>query len=77
MAATGMRPGTEAEFLEWRHIDVEIRDGKPVLHSRLQKGKRGARNFVAHNSCWLLLEKLRMSSPDLSIMTLKKFSKNA
>ena len=27
MAATGMRPGTEAEFLEWRHIDVEVRDG--------------------------------------------------
>ena len=59
MAATGMRPGTEAEFLEWRHIDVEIRDGQPVLHFRLQRGKRGARNFVAHNSCWLLLERLR------------------
>ena len=51
MAATGMRPGTEAEFLEWRHIDVEIRDGQPVLHFRLQRGKRGPRNFVAHNSC--------------------------
>ena len=75
MAATGMRPGTEAEFLEWRHIDVEIRDGKPVLHLRLQKGKRGARNFVAHNSCWLLLEKLRMTSPDLRDMTLQEVLK--
>ena len=71
MAATGMRPGTEAEFLEWRHIDVEIRDGQPVLHFRLQKGKRGPRNFVAHNSCWLLLERLRQLSPDLSGMTLE------
>lgn len=71
MAATGMRPGTEAEFLEWRHIDVEIRDGQPVLHFRLQKGKRGPRNFVAHNSCWLLLERLRQLSPDLSDMTLE------
>ncbi len=70
MAATGMRPGTEAEFLEWRHIDVEIRDGQPVLHFRLQRGKRGPRNFVAHNSCWLLLERLRQLSPDLSGMTL-------
>ena len=33
MAATGMRAGTEAEFLEWRHIDVEVRDGQPVLHA--------------------------------------------
>jgi integrase len=70
MAATGMRPGTEAEFLEWRHIDVEIRDGQPILHFRLQRGKRGPRNFVAHNSCWLLLERLRQLSPDLSGMTL-------
>ena len=75
MAATGMRPGTEAEFLEWRHIDVEIRDGQPVLHFRLQKGKRGARNFVAHNSCWLLLERLRQLSPDLSGMTLEEVLK--
>jgi integrase len=71
MAATGMRPGTEAEYLEWRHIDVEIRDGQPILHFRLQRGKRGPRNFVAHNSCWLLLERLRQLSPDLSGMTLE------
>ena len=75
MAATGMRPGTEAEFLEWRHIDVEMRDGQPVLHFRLQKGKRGARNFVAHNSCWLLLEKLRQMSPDLAHLSLQQLLK--
>ena len=75
MAATGMRPGTEAEFLEWRHIDVEIRDAQPILHLRLQRGKRGARNFVAHNSCWLLLERLRQLSPDLNHMTLEEVLK--
>jgi hypothetical protein len=75
MAATGMRPGTEAEYLEWRHIDVEVRDGQPVLHFRLQRGKRGARNFVAHNSSWLLLERLRQLSPDLSSMTLEEVLK--
>jgi len=75
MAATGMRPGTEAEYLEWRHIDVEIRDAQPVLHFRLQRGKRGARNFVAHNSCWLLLERLRQLSPDLSHLTLEEVLK--
>lgn len=75
MAATGMRPGTEAEYLEWRHIDVEIRNGQPILHFRLQKGKRGPRNFVAHNSCWLLLERLRQLSPDLKDLTLEEVLK--
>ena len=65
MAATGMRPGTESEFLEWKHIDVEFRDGQPILHFRLQRGKRGKRNLVAHNSCWLLLEKLKELDPQL------------
>ena len=55
--------------------DVEVRDGQPVLHFRLQRGKRGARNFVAHNSCWLLLERLRQLSPDLSSMTLEEVLK--
>lgn len=76
MAATGMRPGTESEHLEWRHIDVEIRDGQPILHFRLQRGKRGARNLVAHNSCWLLLERLRQLSPDLKNMTLEQVLKS-
>lgn len=75
MDATGVRPGTEAEFLEWRHIDVEVSDGQPVLHFRLQRGKRGARNFVAHNSCWLLLERLRQLSPDLADMALEEVLK--
>jgi integrase len=70
-----MRAGTEAEFLEWRHIDVEIRDKQPILHFRLQRGKRGARNFVAHNSCWLLLERIRQLSPDLADMTLEQVLK--
>jgi hypothetical protein len=58
--------------LEWRHIDVEIRDNQPILHFRLQRGKRGARNFVAHHSCWLLLERLRQLSPDMADLTLEE-----
>ncbi|MDP3701088.1 MAG: tyrosine-type recombinase/integrase [Hylemonella sp.] len=75
MASTGMRPGTESEFIEWRHIDVEMRDGQPILHIRLQRGKRGPRNFVAHYSCWLLLERLRQLSPDLAKMSLEEVLK--
>ena len=65
LAATGIRAGTESENLEWRHIDVEVVNGQPVLHIRLQQGKLGPRNFVAHNSCWRILEVMRQISPDL------------
>ncbi|NBT72350.1 MAG: hypothetical protein EBT36_13485, partial [Betaproteobacteria bacterium] len=50
-------------------------DGTPVLHFRIQRGKRGARNFVAHNSCWLILERLRQMVPDFAQMTLQQVLK--
>ena len=64
-----MRPGTEMEYLEWRHIDVKETEGEPVLYCDLQRGKtvrRGKRfGFVLHRSCWLLLERLRELAPEL------------
>ena len=75
LAATGIRPGTESENLEWRQIDVEVRDGQPVLHIRLKKGKLGPRNFVAHNSCWRILELMRQISPDLNNIPLEEVLK--
>jgi integrase len=75
LAATGIRAGTESENLEWRHIDVEIINGQPVLHIRLQQGKLGPRNFVAHNSCWRVLEVMRQISPDLNDIPLEEVLK--
>jgi integrase len=75
LAATGIRAGTESENLEWRHIDVEIVNGQPILHVRLQQGKLGARNFVAHNSCWRILEVMRQISPDLRDIPLEEVFK--
>jgi len=71
---TGVESDRRAEFsqVEWRHIDVEVRDGQPILHIRLQKGKLGARNFVAHNSCWRILEVMRQISPDLRDIPLEE-----
>jgi len=67
-AATGMRPGTEMEYLEWRHIEVKETDAEPVLYCDLQRGKtvkKGKRfGFVLHRSCWLLLERLRQLSSE-------------
>ena len=75
LAATGIRAGTESENLEWRHIDVEVVNGQPVLHIRLQQGKLGPRNFVAHNSCWRILEVMRQISPDLNSIPLEEVLK--
>lgn len=75
LAATGIRAGTESENLEWRHIDVEVINGQPVLHIRLQQGKLGPRNFVAHNSCWRILEVMRQISPDLKDIPLEEVLK--
>jgi integrase len=75
LAATGIRAGTESENLEWRHIDVEVVNGQPVLHIRLQQGKLGPRNFVAHNSCWRILEVMRQISPDLKDTPLEEVLK--
>lgn len=73
-AATGMRPGTEMEYLEWRHIEVHELGGEPVLYAHIQKGKTVKKNkpmgAVLHRSCWLYLEKLRAMSSDFKDKTI-------
>ncbi len=73
-AATGMRPGTEMEFLEWRHIEVHNLGGEPVLYAHIQKGKTVKKNkpmgAVLHRSCWLYLEKLRQMAPEFQDKTI-------
>lgn len=74
-AATGMRPGTEMDNLEWRHIVVHKQgDEEAVLYAHIQKGKtvkKGKQSgAVLHRSCWLLLEKLRQMAPEFAGMTL-------
>lgn len=74
VAATGMRPGTEIEFLEWRHLGVHRMDEEPVLYAHIQRGKTVKKNkpmgAVLHRSCWLLLEKIRQFTPELADKTL-------
>jgi integrase len=73
-AATGMRPGTEMEYLEWRHIEVHDLGGEPVLYAHIQKGKTVKKNkpmgAVLHRSCWLYLEKLRQMAPEFQDQTI-------
>ena len=75
VAATGLRPGTETEHLEWRHIDIVTKpDQEPFLYANLQYGKTVKKGKTAgavlHRSCWLFLEKLRQQDPELGKLTL-------
>ena len=75
-ATTGMRTGTEMEFLEWRHIEVHEIAGEPVLYANIQRGKTVKKNSrqgaVLHRSCWLYLEKLRQLAPEFRDKTLNQ-----
>lgn len=75
-AATGMRPGTEMEFLEWRHIEVHEHADEPFLYANIQRGKTVKKNTrqgaVLHRSCWLYLEKLRQLAPEFQEKPLKQ-----
>lgn len=76
VALTGMRPGTETEYLEWRHI--EIREGAGgkylycnVLHGKTaKKGKRTG--FVMEDACGILLRRLADMAPDFANKTLEE-----
>jgi integrase len=74
VAATGMRPGTEIEFLEWRHLEIHKVGDEPVLYAHIQRGKTVKKNkpmgAVLHRSCWLLLEKIRQYTPEFADKTL-------
>ena len=76
VAATGMRPGTEIEFLEWRHLEIHKMGDEPVLYAHIQRGKTVKKNkpmgAVLHRSCWLLLEKIRQYTPEFADKTLNQ-----
>lgn len=77
VAATGIRPGTETDYLEWRHIDIITKpDQEPFLYVHFQRGKTVKKGkpagAVLHRSCWLYLEKLRQQDPAFADMTLQE-----
>jgi integrase len=74
VAATGMRPGTETEFLEWRHIELRDNGTKKYLYCNVLRGKtvkKGKRmGFVMDDACAPLLSKLVEMAPELKGKTL-------
>lgn len=74
IALTGMRPGTETEFLEWRHIELRDSGTKKYLYCNVLKGKtakKGKRmGFVMDDACADLLGKLVEIAPEFKGKTL-------
>ncbi len=68
IALTGMRPGTETKFLEWRHIELREKEGRKYLYCNVLKGKtakKGKRmGFVMLDGCGTLLDQLVVIAPE-------------
>ena len=74
VAITGMRPGTETEYLEWRHIELRDSGDKKYLYCNVLRGKtakKGKRmGFVMDDACAPLLSKLVEIQPEFLGKTL-------
>lgn len=66
--ATGMRPGTEIENVEWRDIGFKLADGVPEITVAVRKGKTtsytGTRQVVARSDFVANLEELVARFPN-------------
>ena len=75
IASTGLRPGTETDLLEWRHLEIVKKEGQePFLYAHIRHGKTSKKGkpagAVLHRSCWLYLEKLRQQDPEFKDLAL-------
>jgi integrase len=77
LANSGIRHGTEADNLCWRHIRFARERGRDVLLFYVD-GKTGGREIVARNNCATFLSRIQSRNPALNGMTLKQLleSKN-
>lgn len=68
VVASGMRPGTEIEQLEWRDIGFRLHDGVPEITVSVRKGKTtshtGTRQVVVRSDFVSNLEELVARFPD-------------
>jgi integrase len=76
VAVTGLRPGTETKFLEWRHIEIREGSKGKYLYCNVLRGKtekKGKRmGFVMEDSCGTLLRRLADMAPELKGKSLEE-----
>jgi len=73
LANTGIRHGTEAQNLQWRHIRIEkdTASGKSMLLMNVN-GKTGRRELVARNVCITYLKRIHQRSDKLKHLSFKE-----
>jgi integrase len=70
VACTGARAGTELRELKWKHIEFKETKKQRVIHISIPQGKVGARQLIARQELWTVLEKLKQLQSDFEKYTL-------
>ncbi len=75
-ALTGFRPGTEMDYLEWRHLErvqAKTKDGERILLARVLKGKTVKKEMPVAaqlpRDVWPLLARLAEMAPEFKGMS--------
>ena len=65
LAHTGIRHGTEAQSLKWRHLDWHVKNGERYLRVTVQ-GKTGTRSLIARANAEPSLMRIQKTFPHLA-----------
>jgi integrase len=68
LANTGMRHGTEAQNLRWKHISTFEENGRSYV-AMWVKGKTKPRELIARHSCLIYLKRIQHRCHDIANMT--------
>lgn len=71
LANTGMRHGTEAQNLRWKHIGIIEQDGTKFV-TMWVSGKTGGRELIGRHSCRVFLKRIHQRCPDIAHMTFEE-----
>ena len=71
LANTGIRHGTEAQNVRWKHISTFEHNGRSYV-AMWVKGKTKERELIARHSCLIYLKRIQQRCPDIARMTFDK-----
>ena len=74
LANTGMRHGTEAQNLCWKHVSIIEQNGRSYV-AMWVKGKTKERELIARHSCLRYLKRIHSRCPDISDIEFEEFLK--
>lgn len=74
LANTGIRHGTEAENLRWKHIDLFEENGLKYLEMHVD-GKTGPRDLMCRANTIGFLKRLQSRSPDIADLSFEELMK--